>query len=150
MVTAFSRPKKNAICMQCSRRMTRKEKTNAFLTWNSCAKHERRTGIKKYYHATGKLLMNSIIHNGVIRTGTFGEIYFCEKPEDAMKFVAIRGYEEVDVIEFELPEEKVKESFDHSFEFWGCRVFTYDENIVLKGNENVIRYGKKEQKNDIR
>lgn len=106
--------------------------------------------LKKYYHATGKLLMNSIIHDGVIRTGVFGEIYFCEKPEDAMKFVAIRGYEEVDVIEFELPEEKVKESFDHSFEFWGCRVFTYDENIVLKGNENVIRYGKKEQKNDIR
>lgn len=99
--------------------------------------------LKKYYHAASKWTMYNIIHSGVIRTGTLGDIYFCEKPEDAMKFVAIRGYEEVDVIEFELPEEKAKESFDHSFEFWKCRVFTYDKNIVLKGNENVFRYRRK-------
>ena len=99
--------------------------------------------LKKYYHATGKWLMDSIIREGIIRTGAFGEIYFCEKPEDAMKFVAIRGYEEVDVIEFELLEEKVEESFDHSFEFWKFRAFTYDKNVVLKGNENVFRYRRK-------
>lgn len=102
--------------------------------------------LKKYYHATSKWAMYNIIRSGVIRTGALGAICFCEKPEDAMKFVAIRGYEEVDVIEFELPEEKVKESFDHSFEFWGCRAFTYDKDIVLKGNENVFRYRQKKQR----
>lgn len=53
-------------------------------------------------------------------------MYLCEKPQDAAKFVAIRGHDEVAVIEVILPANKVKESFDHSVQFFQCNTSAGD------------------------
>lgn len=69
---------------------------------------------KKYYHAATPETIEKIIADGVVKRGWDGCVYLCEKPQDAAKFVAIRGHDEVAVIEVILPANKVKESFDHS------------------------------------
>lgn len=67
-------------------------------------------------------------------------MYICEKPEDAAKFVAIRGHDEVEVIEVILPANKVKESFDHSVQFFQCKAFMYEEDIKVRPNAEVGEY----------
>lgn len=62
------------------------------------------------------------------------------KPEDAAKFVAIRGHDEVEVIEVILPANKVKESFDHSVQFFQCKAFMYEEDIKVRPNAEVVEY----------
>ena len=80
---------------------------------------------KKYYHAAIPETMEKIIADGVVKRGWDGCVYLCEKPQDAAKFVAIRGHDEVAVIEVILPANKVKESFDHSVQFFQCKAFIY-------------------------
>lgn len=58
---------------------------------------------KKYYHAATPETMEKIIADGVVKRGWDGCVYLCEKPQDAAKFVAIRGHDEVEVIEVILP-----------------------------------------------
>lgn len=62
---------------------------------------------KKYYHAATPETMEKIIADGVVKRGWDGCVYLCEKPQDAAKFVAIRGHDEVAVIEVILPANKV-------------------------------------------
>ena len=62
------------------------------------------------------------------------------KPQDAAKFVAIRGHDEVAVIEVILPANKVKESFDHSVQFFQCKAFMYEEDIKVRPNAEVVEY----------
>lgn len=50
---------------------------------------------KKYYHAATPETMEKIIADGVVKRGWDGCVYLCEKPQDAAKFVAIRGHDEV-------------------------------------------------------
>lgn len=69
-----------------------------------------------------------------------GCVYLCEKPQDAAKFVAIRGHDEVAVIEVILPANKVKESFDHSVQFFQCKAFMYEEDIKVRPNAEVVEY----------
>lgn len=61
---------------------------------------------KKYYHAATPETMKKIIADGVVKRGWDGCVYLCEKPQDAAKFVAIRGHDEVAVIEVILPANK--------------------------------------------
>ena len=82
---------------------------------------------KKYYHAAIPETMEKIIADGVVKRGWDGCVYLCEKPQDAAKFVAIRGHDEVAVIEVILPANKVKESFDHSAQFFQCKAFMYEK-----------------------
>lgn len=82
---------------------------------------------KKYYHAATPETMEKIIADGVVKRGWDGCVYLCEKPQDAAKFVAIRGHDEVAVIEVILPANKVKESFDHSVQFFQCKAFMYPQ-----------------------
>lgn len=49
---------------------------------------------KKYYHAATPETMEKIIADGVVKRGWDGCVYLCEKPQDAAKFVAIRGHDE--------------------------------------------------------
>lgn len=72
--------------------------------------------------------------------GIDGCIYICERPDDAAKFVAIRGHEVIDVIELNLPEDKVIESYDHSIQFFGCRAFMYRGNVRLERNVTITEY----------
>lgn len=89
---------------------------------------------KKYYHAATPETMKKIIADGVVKRGWDGCVYLCEKPQDAAKFVAIRGHDEVAVIEVILPANKVKESFDHSVQFFQCKAFMYEEDIKVRPN----------------
>lgn len=84
--------------------------------------------------------MRKIVADGVIKRGWDGYVYICEKPEDAVKFVAIRGHDEVAVIEVILPANKVKESFDHSVQFFQCKAFMYEEDIKVRPNAEVVEY----------
>lgn len=80
------------------------------------------------------------IADGVVKRGWDGCVYLCEKPQDAAKFVAIRGHDEVAVIEVILPANKVKESFDHSVQFFQCKAFMYEEDIKVRPNAEVVEY----------
>lgn len=108
---------------------------------------------KKYYHAAIPETMEKIIADGVVKRGWDGCVYLCEKPQDAAKFVAIRGHDEVAVIEVILPANKVKESFDHSVQVIDCgkgryRYLTELECWRLQGytDEDFERAKKAQQK----
>ena len=95
---------------------------------------------KRYYHAATPEIMRKIVADGAIKRGWDGHVYICEKPEDAAKFVAIRGHDEVEVIEVILPANKVKESFDHSVQFFQCKAFMYEEDFKVRPNAEVVEY----------
>lgn len=95
---------------------------------------------KKYYHAATPETMRKIIADGIVKRGWDGCVYLCEKPKDAAKFVGIRGYKTADVIEVILPADKVKESFDHSFQFFQCKAFLYEEDIKIKTEAKITEY----------
>lgn len=77
---------------------------------------------KKYYHAATPETMEKIIADGVVKRGWDGCVYLCEKPQDAAKFVAIRGHDEVAVIVFQ------------------CKAFMYEEDIKVRPNAEVVEY----------
>ena len=95
---------------------------------------------KKYYHAATPETMEKIIADGVVKRGWDGCVYLCEKPQDAAKFVAIRGHEIVDVIEVILPADKVKESSDHSIQFFQCRAYRYEEDVKIRQGARLTEY----------
>lgn len=84
--------------------------------------------LKTYYHATPYENLESIMSKGLMR-GCDGVIYLTEKPEEAARFVAIRGYHKILVIGIDVEEDSVEESFDHSQVFFNCRAYTYSEDI---------------------
>lgn len=94
----------------------------------------------KYYHAATPETMMKITNDAVLKRGWDGLIYLCRKPEDAAKFVAIRGNKRIDVIEVKLNEKDVEESNDHSEAFFGCKAYTYAGDIPLNGREKISEY----------
>lgn len=94
--------------------------------------------LKSYYHATPFGNVNSIFQKG-IEVGIDGVVYLTEKPEEAARFVAIRGYKKILVIEVELEENLVEESFDHSQIFFKCRAFSYPQDIAIDEFGDNIR-----------
>lgn len=92
--------------------------------------------LKTYYHATPLKNMDSIFKLG-IQTGRDGFIYLTTEPEDAAKFIAVRSYDDILVVEVMLEEELVRESFDHSQAFFKCRAYYIDENIP---SEDILDY----------
>ena len=50
--------------------------------------------MKYYYHATRMENLHSIMLSG-LNPGVDGLVYMCEKPEDAIKFLAIHGYRDI-------------------------------------------------------
>ena len=86
------------------------------------------------YHATPLSNLTSIIKNG-IKPGYEGVVYACEKVNDALKFLFIRGYDDVLMVKFKVDKRKVKETFDHSEAFfkcrcWGCTVPVTPDMII--------------------
>lgn len=94
----------------------------------------------KFYHATIKENMKKIVKDERIKASWDGVVYLCKDPIDACKFLVIRGLREVSVIEVELPEEKVQESYDHSQAFFKCKAYMHDGDIKLSGSEDVWDY----------
>lgn len=84
--------------------------------------------MKKFYHATSYDNLWSILING-LKPGVDKVVYLAETREAALKFICVRCFDLILVIEIELDESKVEESFDHSFQFFKERAFTYPELI---------------------
>ena len=93
--------------------------------------------LKTYYHATPFENLESIMSKGLLK-GCDGVIYLTKKPEDAIKFVAIRGCKKILVIELELEDNMIEESFDHRQLFFRCNAYTYSENIIP--NKLIVMY----------
>lgn len=71
----------------------------------------------KFYHATSTENMERIAETGIIKKSWDGVVYLCKDPIDACKFLVLRGLRKICVIETELNEEDVEESFEHSQAF---------------------------------
>lgn len=84
---------------------------------------------KTYYHATPFENLESIMKDQEIHRGCDGVVYLTDKPKDAVKFLAIRGYTKILVLGINLEEDLVEESFDHSEAFFKCKAYMYPENI---------------------
>lgn len=95
--------------------------------------------LKTYYHATPYENLNSIMEKGILK-GCDGVVYLTEKPEDAAKFVAIRGHKKILVLGIEFEEGLVGESFDHSFSFFGCEAYIYPEDIPADEITEFLKY----------
>ena len=96
--------------------------------------------LKSYYHATPFENIQSIFRKGILR-GCDGVVYLTEKPEEAMRFLMIRGCKKALVIEVELEDDMVEESFDHNKMFFDCRAFVYPYDIsVDEFGDNVRTY----------
>ena len=94
----------------------------------------------KFYHATTLENMDGIVTSGTVKSGCDGMVYLCTDPIDACKFLVIRGEREPWVIEVDLNEEDVEESFDHSQAFFKCKAYRHSGDIKLMGEETVRRY----------
>lgn len=94
----------------------------------------------KYYHAAPKETMLKIVGEGVIKKNWGGTVYLCKEAVDACKFLIMRGMKEMSVIEVELKEADISESYDHSQAFFKCKAYMHNGDIQLTGNENVWDY----------
>ena len=97
--------------------------------------------MRKLYHATPYNNLYSILEHG-INIGV-GGVYMCETPNDAAKFLAVRGIKDILVVEVKIPkklEYTISESFDHSYAFFKCRAFVSNIPIELNRLGNMTRY----------
>lgn len=94
---------------------------------------------KCFYHATPFENLCSILDKG-IKVGHDGIVYLTETPEDAVKFLRIRLYNDVLVVCVELEECDVHETFDHSQAFFKCRAFGYPKDIMPNQMGEMLRY----------
>lgn len=95
--------------------------------------------MKKFYHATPYTNLGSILCDGLKR-GTDKVVYLAETREAALKFICVRCFDPILVIEVDLDESKVKESFDHSYNFFKERTFTYPDDIQVDQLGRMWRY----------
>lgn len=85
----------------------------------------------KLWHATNFENCLSITEHG-IRRGCDNVVYACKRPEEAARFVAIRGIKHILCVAFEVDEKDVHESFDHSKAFFKCNAYYVDKDIQPK------------------
>ena len=95
--------------------------------------------MKYYYHATPMENYDSIHEKGILR-GCDRVIYLAEEPEEAARFVAIRGYKEILVCKVYIDENLVEESFDHNENFFKCKAYTYPQDISRYSIRNYLGY----------
>lgn len=85
---------------------------------------------KIYYHATPYENLGSIVCNGIKANNIEGLVYLCEKEEDAIKFLAIRGIRNFCTFKVIIKKPKfLIETFDHNYMFFKCRCFGYQGDI---------------------
>lgn len=91
---------------------------------------------KSYYHATPSENLESILSGGLLK-GIDGCVYLAETVEDSAKFLIIRGYKNISVVEVLLEEDLIDESFDHSNSFFKCRAYVYYDDIPITEFGNI-------------
>lgn len=102
--------------------------------------------IKKFYHCTTQEKMIDILCEG-LKTGCDGVVYLADSPENAAKFIAIRGVpiEDLRVITIsrdDLKEELLDYSYDHSESFFKCKGYQYSEKIINFIEDEIYSFGK--------
>ena len=98
---------------------------------------------KKFYHATDYKNLQSILDKGII-PGCDGIVYLTELAEEALRFMVFRFHKEVLVLEIELEESDVEETFDHSYSFFKCKAFGYQGTIPVASILNFLHYEREE------
>lgn len=97
--------------------------------------------MKKMYHATKFSNLWSILDNG-LKPGVDGLVYLAETREEAFRFICIRVFNEpILVLEVEVNEAELQETFDHSFSFFKCRAFGYPKVIPCDVITQMWKYG---------
>lgn len=94
---------------------------------------------KTYYHATDMKNLISVYEKGLVR-GCDGIVYLTEKPEESLRFIFLRGYNNALVLEVELDEKNVVETFDHSYNFFKCRSFGSTKDIKPSQIKKYLKY----------
>lgn len=95
----------------------------------------------KYYHGTSYSNLLKIIEDGKIKTSMEGIVYLAKTKEEAFKFVALRYMtEDIAVIELELDESKIIETFDHNQKIFKARAFGYEGDIDTHHATNCWKY----------
>lgn len=94
----------------------------------------------KYYHAAPKETMVKIAGEGIIKKSWDGMVHLCKEAVDSCKFLIMRGMKEMSVIEIELNENEVTESYDHSEAFFKCKAYMHNGDIKLTGKERIWDY----------
>lgn len=98
--------------------------------------------LELYYHATPYANLDSILDYG-IQLSRDGLVYMCKSPEDAAKFLAIRGVKDILAIEVKVPKKlqnTIVETFDHSERFFRCRAFASTIPIPTNRFGKMTRY----------
>ena len=98
--------------------------------------------MSKYYHATDYKNLDSIMNEG-LRLSCDGVVYLCKKPEDCLKFAVVHCVRQILVIEVEIDDKDVVETFDHSEAFFKCRCYGSTKAIPVKNFTNMKVYGEK-------
>lgn len=100
----------------------------------------KKTKTKTYYHATEYENLYKCMRDG-IKAGPDGLVYMCEKEEECVRFLFIRGVSHVVTFRIEVEEpDKVIETFDHNFDFFQCRCFGFLGDIPASWIEPSSTY----------
>lgn len=97
--------------------------------------------MSKYYHGTSYSNLFKIIEDEKIKASMEGIVYLAETQEDAFKFVALRYMtEDIAVIELELDNSKIEETFDHNPIFFKCKAYGHAGDINTDCATNCWKY----------
>lgn len=97
--------------------------------------------MKILYHATPFENLLGIVEEGLKPLNIEKMIYLAETAEDALKFMAIRGYTEILVCKVKvLNTNKLTETFDHNYNVFKCRAFGYNGEIPCKQIVSYTKY----------
>ena len=88
------------------------------------------------WHATDYQNIPNIMAKGII-PNRYNEVFFADNCASAMMFVAMRGHTHIVALPVEFKPAEVKESFDHSQEFYRCRACF----VGVMGHYNCALYG---------
>ena len=102
----------------------------------------------KYYHGTSYSNLLKIIEDGKIKKSMEGIVYLAKTKEEAFRFVALRYMsEDIAVIELELDEKNIEETFDHSKTFFKAKAFGYKGEISIESATNCWKFPIEERYN---
>lgn len=100
------------------------------------------------YHATKVSNYSKIFHDGKIKKGSDGLIYFTTQEAHSVNWVDLTNINAEDIVSFrinafKLNQSKIKDGIDHNPEFFkGITVKTYSEDIPIKlfDLDNIMKY----------
>lgn len=96
--------------------------------------------MSRYFHATDFQNLCSIMEQG-LKLSYDGVVYLCEKAEDALKFAVIHCIPKILVIEVDVDDSNIVETFDHSEVFFKCKCYGSTKPIPVKNFVNMKVYG---------